>query len=306
MTSKGEMEVLFRLVLAPYTTFGIGGPAEVVYFPRRTEDLKRVFKIHQGGEEPVFLGGGSNVLVSDEGTAEPVVIMRQGFDQLEWRDVGGGRVLIRVGAGVASAALVSRAAEEGWADLTFLAGIPGTVGGAAVMNAGYGKKTMAEVVAALTVMEADGESIRLERRDLDYGYRRLNLAQGAVVVEAELESGLGDSDKVSEEIRESRDKRARTQPKGVRSAGSFFKNPENDFAGRLIEAAGLKGLTHGGAQVSPVHANFIVNTGSATAREVLTLAQEVRDKVEARFNVCLQPEVRFIGRGGERWPWMGS
>ena len=307
MTVRSEMEVRFKEALAPFTTFGIGGPAEVLYFPRRAEDLRRVFMIHRGaGEEPIFLGGGSNVLVSDEGVAEPVVIMRQGFDVLEWEESGPDRVMIRVGAGVASAALVNRAGERGWADLTFLAGIPGTVGGAAVMNAGYGQKAMADVLVSLTVMNRDGQAVRLERDDLDYGYRRLSLAKGAVVVEAELLSGLADPEAVAGEIRESREKRGRTQPKGARSAGSFFKNPENDFAGRLIEAAGLKGRAYGGAQVSPVHANFIVNNGSATAGEVLTLAQQVRDEVEARFKVRLEPEVRFVGRGGERWPWMGS
>lgn len=302
-----DLEVLFMQPLAPFTTFGIGGSADVVYMPKKTEDLKRVVKINRAqGENPVFLGGGSNVLVSDEGVAEPVVILKRGFDRIEHEEPVSGKVLIRAGAGVSSAGLVSEAARRGWADLVFLAGIPGTIGGAAVMNAGYGDRAVADVITRLKVIEADGETIELGRKELNYSYRRLELNKGVVVVEVELGSRLEDPEKVGREVREARKKRRETQPKRVKSAGSFFKNPGDDFAGRLIEAAGLKGERVGQAQVSPVHANFIVNTGSATALEVMTLAQKVRDEVMARFNVQLRPEVRFIGRGGERWPWMGS
>ncbi len=302
-----ELEVMFEQPLAPFTTFGIGGPADVLYLPRKVEDLERVFRLHRAGDEaPICLGGGSNVLISDQGVAEPVVVLKYGLDTLETEEFSGEEVLIRAGAGATSAALVGRAAREGWADLVFLAGIPGTVGGAAVMNAGYGERAMAGVVEALKVLEPGGETRRVGRDKLDYGYRRLSLERGTVVLEVELKSRAGDPREVDREIKEALRRRREGQPKGVKSAGSFFKNPENDFAGRLIESAGLKGRRCGRAQVSPVHANFIVNTGSATAEEVMTLAQEVREEVKAKFEITLEPEVRYIGRGGERWPWMGS
>ena len=307
MMAGPELEVIFAAPLAPFTTFGIGGPADVLYLPRRAEDLEKILNLHRSKQErPVCLGGGSNVLISDQGVAEPVVVLKYGLDTLESEETPEGEALIRAGAGLRSSALVARAAERGWADLVFLAGIPGTVGGAAVMNAGWGAQAMSGAVTALKVLGPRGHTRRLDREELDYGYRSLSLEKGSVVLEVELKSGLDDPAQVEARIKEALRRRGQGQPKGVRSAGSFFKNPENDFAGRLIEAAGLKGRRCGQAQVSPVHANFIVNTGSATAEEVMTLAQEVREAVRAEFGITLEPEVRYIGRGGERWPWMES
>ena len=147
MSDLPELEVMFDQALAPFTTFGIGGPADVLYLPKEVRDLMCIFRIHQAyGQEPVFLGGGSNVLVSDEGVAEPVVVMKHGFDRIEVREAGQREVLIKAGAGVATAALVSRAESRGWADLVFLSGIPGTLGGAAMMNAGWGERALADVI----------------------------------------------------------------------------------------------------------------------------------------------------------------
>lgn len=293
--------------LADKTTFRIGGRADFLARARDLEELAEVIgwaNENTGGY--VLLGGGSNLLISDQGLAETVIILGDGFKNLELTETGGTSVGIRVGAAARLARLTGLAAREGLAELAFTAGIPGTVGGAAAMNAGTPEGDMSRVVGRLTVIGPDGRRRRFARKELTYGYRSLDLEPGAVIVEAELEADKSDPESVAARIRQTVRRRRVRQPRAAGSAGSFFRNPEGDFAGRLIEAAGLKGRRVGRAEVSAEHANFIVNLGGATAEEVLTLAGEVRDKVAERFGVELRPEVRFLGRGRERWPWIRS
>jgi len=305
MTSLSRTEVLFNEPLAPYTSFRIGGPAEVLFLPRDVDGVGLVLDgIREKGSPVIVLGGGSNVLVSDQGIKGSVVILGRYLDRIAFCRTGEARAVVRAWAGARLAELTALAAREGLADLVFLAGIPGTVGGAAVMNAGTGEGAMDRAVTGLIVMENSGNIRRLERRELAYAYRRLELEEGTVVLEVELASRLAPAGEVDREIKAALKSRRARQPAGLSSAGSFFKNPPGDFAGRLIEEAGLKGERVGQAQVSEVHANWIVNLGGATAEEVMTLAQRVRTGVQERLKATLEPEVRFLGEGKERWPWM--
>ncbi|MBW1711958.1 MAG: UDP-N-acetylmuramate dehydrogenase, partial [Deltaproteobacteria bacterium] len=288
------VEVLLAEPLAKWTTFRIGGPAEVLCLPRGLDQLRTILAWAGERTKPItLLGGGSNVLVSDQGLAGAVVVLREGFDQVDEQTGGRDRVRIKAGAGLKLARLTALAGQKGWADLVFLAGIPGTLGGATMMNAGTGQAAMDQVVRRLRVVDPAGRSRDLASSELNFSYRRLGLDPDLTVVEVELESRLAPAQEVAGRIKAALELKRQTQPLNWASAGSFFKNPPGDFAGRLIEAAGLKGARVGQAQVSEVHANFIVNLGSATAEEVLTLAAKVKREVKAGFQVELKPEVRF-------------
>ncbi len=305
MNQPQGVRILRNEPLRRWTGFKIGGPADYLCLPRNVDQLLAVIRwANAHGQEITYLGGGYNILASDKGVRGVVVVLKEGFDHLVQGPIGAGRVRIIAGAGVSLARLVAMAGRDGWADLTFLAGIPGTTGGALVMNAGAWGGSMEQVIERLTLVNGHGQPRELAAEELEFSYRFVRLPQPAVVVEMELISRLADPTEVSSQIKASLEARRRRQPTDRPSAGSFFKNPPGDYAGRLIEAAGLKGERVGEAMVSPVHANFIVNLGQATAEDVLTLASLVRDEVKARFGVELEPEVRFIGEGRERWPWL--
>ncbi len=289
--------------LAEWTSFGIGGPAEMLCLPRSLEELEAVVAwANQKNLPLIVLGAGSNVLISDEGLRGVVVVLRRGFDRL--RSKGSGRSFVRLeaGAGLKISRLTAEAGAKGWVDLVFLTGVPGTVGGAVVTNAGTEQGSMGQVVRRIEMINGSGARRKVEAQDLRFEYRALSLPPGAVVVAVTLESRLVEPEAVAAQIKRALEQRRQRQPRGQLSAGSFFKNPAGDFAGRLIEAAGLKGAREGEALISPVHANFIVNLGRATAAEVLTLAERVRAEVADKFGVNLEPEVRFLGPGRERWP----
>jgi len=297
--------VLFDEPLAGWTSFGIGGPAEILCLPTDEDQLRQVLDwARQAGRPVTVLGGGSNVLISDRGVPGLVIILRQGFDRISHQPLGPEEVLIRAGAGFSSGRLVSLAGEHGWLDLAFLAGVPGSIGGAAVVNAGAAEGWMSDVVQGLRVLNGQGRSRRLDRAELDYTYRCLRLDPDKIVVEVELKSRLAEPGTVSQMIGRWLKRRRVRQPGGAGSAGCFFKNPPRDSAGRLIEAVGLKGRRCGAAMISDVHANFIVNLGRARAADVMVLAERARTEVWIRFGIELEPEVRFLGRGREKWPWL--
>ena len=290
--------------LGRWTSFGIGGPAEVLCRPQNKAQLKTVLEwARQEGRPVLVLAGGTNVLVSDEGVKGVVIFLREGFDHLRYYPLARDWVWVRAGAGVKTARLVGLAAREGWVDLAFLAGVPGTIGGAAATGASTKDGSMDQVITSLDVLDADGQDLALLAGGQEYAHWRLNPASYRIVVEVEMEFGpRAEPMEVARRIRAALSRRRRTQPRGWGSAGCFFKNPEGDFAGRLIEAAGLKGLRIGDAQVSPLHANFIVNLGQATAADVLALASRVQVEVRERFGQELVPEVGMIGFEEGRWP----
>jgi len=278
--------------MSRHTIWGVGGPAERFYIPADADDLA-VFLAALPREEPLFwLGLGSNLLVRDGGIRGTVIALSGALADL--RTAGESRV--RAEAGVACAKVARFAARHDLLGGEFLAGIPGTVGGALAMNAGaFGGETW-DVVAAVETVDRDGRRHRRLPADYAVGYREVRGPAREWFVAAELRLWSGDGAAGAARIRALLERRALTQPIGERSCGSVFRNPPGDHAGRLIEAAGLKGTRRGGARVSDKHANFIVNDGGASAADVEALIEHVQAVVERVHGVPLTPEVHVVGR----------
>lgn len=286
-----------------YTSFAIGGPAAALVTVEDAAILRRLLSLLR--EHRIawrMIGKGTNLLVDDAGFDGVILLAGKGLATIERLAECDGRVVVRAGAGVALARLVNWCGEQGLGGLEFAAGIPGTVGGAVIMNAGASGGEMAGILAGVTVMTAAGEMRLLPRGELDFGYRIWhnysreiqNHQPGWVVIGAELNLAPGDPEQIRRSCRLSRERRSLKQPAKQPSAGSFFRNPPGDAAGRLIEASGLKGMTVGGAMVSPVHANFLVNCGGATAADVVALMRMVQEKVRKDSGHVLEPEVHFL------------
>ncbi|AGA70216.1 UDP-N-acetylmuramate dehydrogenase [Desulfitobacterium dichloroeliminans LMG P-21439] len=284
---KGRVERQFPL--KSLNTWRIGGLAEAVFWPENEEELMAVWLSCHEKEIPVRLfGRGSNVLFPDEGLTG-VTIISTGVAQCVW---GGSQV--RVGAGYSLARLSQDAAECGYTGLEFARGIPGTVGGAIVMNAGAHGGSIQDVLVEVKIINREGKVERLGKEHIEFGYRECSLRDQAIVLEGVFCLKAGDSATIRQIMSENLAKRKVTQPLELPNAGSVFRNPDGDSAGRLIEAAGWKGKTIGGAQVSLKHANFIVNHGSATALDVLNLIHGIHTDVQTKFGVELKTEVRYI------------
>ncbi|MEX0607366.1 MAG: UDP-N-acetylmuramate dehydrogenase [Halofilum sp. (in: g-proteobacteria)] len=279
-----------REPLARYTSWQVGGPAERFYRPADIADLAEALAGLEDDEPVFWLGLGSNLLVRDGGVRGTVISTRHALGGIE--ALGRGR--IQAGAGVACARLARFAAREGLAGAEFLAGIPGTLGGALAMNAGaWGGETWTHVEAVETI---DRAGVRRERMPEDFtiGYRTVEGPTGEWFVDARLafaEGGEGGMSRIRELLAE----RGRSQPTGSKNCGSVFRNPPGDHAARLIEVCGLKGTAVGNAAVSDKHANFIINRGGATAADIETLIERIGDAVEASTGVRLIPEVRVVG-----------
>lgn len=280
-----------REPLARYTSWRIGGPAERLYLPADADDLAAALASLDADEPVLWLGLGSNLLIRDGGVRGTVISTRQALDAVALA----GDARVHAGAGAACARVARFCARHDLVGGEFLAGIPGTIGGALAMNAGaWGGETWPHVEAVETL---DRAGVRRERppADFTFGYRTLTGPAGEWFLAARLVFGHGDGDAAKARIRTLLAERARTQPTGTKSCGSVFRNPPGDHAARLIEAAGLKGTAVGGAAVSDKHANFIVNRGDATAADVETLIGQVQAEVERRTGIRLEPEVRIVG-----------
>ncbi|MCF6209296.1 MAG: UDP-N-acetylmuramate dehydrogenase [Gammaproteobacteria bacterium] len=277
--------------LSRHTTWRIGGPADRYYQPADIDDLAEYLSQLPEGESVFWLGLGSNLLVRDGGIRGSVIAISGMLNALQ--QVGDKR--LRVEAGVSCAKVAREAARAGLVGAEFLAGIPGTLGGALAMNAGaFGGETW-PIVSVVETMNRHG--VRRTRTAGDYriGYRSVQGPAGEWFVTAELQLQLGDTAAAQVRIRELLAKRSETQPTKQANAGSVFRNPEGDFAARLIEACGLKGVCEGAACVSEKHANFIINTGGATAVQVEALIRRVADTVEREQGVRLVREVHVVG-----------
>lgn len=279
--------------LAPLTTWRVGGPARRLYRPADADDLIAFLRQLDPAEPLLWLGLGSNLLVPDAGFPGTVIHTLGCLDEMDRLGPTG----VQAQAGVACAKVARFAARHDLVGLEFLAGIPGTLGGALAMNAGaWGGETWSYVTRVRTL----DRSGRVRSRTADefrIGYRAVRGSSGEWFLDAELALEPGDGEAAMERIRALLEQRARTQPIGLPSCGSVFRNPRGDHAARLIESAGLKGFRIGGAQVSEKHANFIINTGDATARDIAEVVAHVRREVERQTGVRLQPE--FKGVDGE-------
>jgi UDP-N-acetylmuramate dehydrogenase len=281
--------------LARYTSMKVGGPADFFVDVGNGSALTRVLRtLHRYGTDFRLLGNGSNVLISDRGVRGAVVHLSGEFKQIEWREEDE-IVRVRVGAAFAVTQLVRETARKGYGGLEFAEGIPGTIGGALFMNAGAYGSEFERIIDQVDGLTREGEPIRLSRTEMTFTYRDSHLPAGMVVTEVQLRLCREDSAKVTSKVRELVTRRKTSQPSGYPNSGSMFRNPPGDFAGRLIEAAGLKGKKIGSAQISERHGNFIVNLGGAKGEDVRQLMELARAEVRARFGIELEPEVRLLG-----------
>jgi len=277
--------------LAELTSFRIGGPADLfVAVEEETELMHAKAAAYRAGVQCFCLGAGTNLLVSDRGMRGLVVRLGDGFGKIK---IDGTKVV--AGAAAAFGTLVQVAIDRSLEGLEFGEGIPGTVGGGLVMNAGAFGGEIAKVVTLVHGVTEAGEAIALTRDEVKFAYRRTELPAHFVITRVDFELARGDRAQLMARVSELKARRASRQPRGVPNAGSIFKNPPGNFAGKLLEGAGLKGTRLGGAAFSDQHANFIVNLGGAQAAEVRALIDMARNKVKEQSGVWLEPEVRLVG-----------
>ena len=296
-TDKRQLqgELLQDEPLARHTSWRVGGRARVFYRPADRDDLVRFLRTLPSEEPLLWLGLGSNLLVRDGGFDGTVLATKGSLERIEVTAHG----LLYAEAGAACARVARVASRNGMAGMAFLAGIPGTVGGALAMNAGaFGGETW-QRVREVETLDRQGVVRKRTPEDFNIGYRQAVGPQGEWFLSALLQPKSGDAQAGQAEIRRLLEKRAASQPIGLPSCGSVFRNPPNDHAARLIEAAGLKGECVGGACVSQKHANFIINTGDATAADIESLIERVRQRVQQHSGVLLQPEVHIVGQRGQ-------
>jgi len=290
--------------LAPHTSWRIGGPADLWIVACSVPELRAVLRTcHERGVVVRVLGAGSNVLVADEGARGVIVALSGRFERVVEEHVGARSLRLVAGAGVRLTAFARRVSNDGWSGLEFAVGIPSTVGGALVMNAGAHSSEMKDVVRWAELVSGDGVRSRVPVDELRFAYRHTRLPAGSVVTRVGLTLRRDDADAIRERVRAHLDYRKRTQPLTEPSCGSVFVNPEGGSAGRLIEEAGLKGRRVGDAAISTKHANFIVNLGGARAADVIALVREAREAVRARTGIELTPEVKPFGDFADGLPW---
>ncbi len=288
---KGEKRVDYPL--SKLSSFRVGGKGDLVVFPKDLDDLILLRRRALEKRIPLTLiGFGSNLLIRDGGVRGVTVILRKGFNYIK---VIGKRVI--AGGGASLQELAKETAKHSLSGLEFLAGIPGTLGGAVAMNAGTDKGEIKDSLIRITILDSSGEVAELKKGDIPFGYRKSGLPDGGIVVEAEFELKEGKREEIEGAIESELERRRKKGEYKGFNAGSIFKNPEGCFAGRLIEEAGLKGYRVGGAIVSNDHANFILNEGEATARDILELIAHVKDRVCKNSGLLLEEEIRIIGEG---------
>ena len=286
-------QVLTGEPMSRHTTFRIGGPADIFVIPKTIEDISHVCAIAKKQEIPLFvLGNGSNLLVADQGMDGIVLQIYKNFSGVS---ADGNELAIKAGTLLSTAAKAAQAEEL--TGFEFAGGIPGTFGGAVVMNAGAYGGEMVQVLKEVTVLTPEGEIKTIPAEELELGYRTSNiLKNGYVVLSGTIALEKGDPEQIKAKMDEYSTARRTKQPLELPSAGSTFKRPEGYFAGKLIQDAGLRGYKVGGARVSDKHCGFVVNQDNATAADVMRLIADVQRIVKDKFNVELEPEVKRVGR----------
>lgn len=287
----GGSGIFMEEPMKKHTTFRVGGPADVLVQPDETA-LAAILALCRQYHVPYsFIGNGSNLLVGDKGIRGVVIEMTDPMGNIE---VDGTKITAQAGAMLSK--IANTAASNGLGGMEFAAGIPGSVGGAVVMNAGAYGGEMKDIIEKVYVLDENGAQLELDRDALDLGYRHSCIPEKKyIVTKVVLELVPRDEVEIRSKMKELNEKRAEKQPLQYPSAGSTFKRPEGYFAGKLIMDAGLRGYQVGGAQVSEKHCGFVINKGDATAADICQLMQDVSDKVQAQFGVVLEPEVKMIG-----------
>ncbi|AQQ64563.1 MULTISPECIES: UDP-N-acetylmuramate dehydrogenase [Bacillus] len=286
--------VLVNEPLARYTTMKIGGPADILIVPKHVAGIEKTLQlVKQYKTKWTVIGRGSNLLVSDQGIEGVVIRLGEGLDHLEVE-----KHKVRVGSGYPLIKLSTLLSRQGLAGLEFASGIPGSVGGAVYMNAGAHKSDISSVLSKALILFEDGAIDWLTNKELEFSYRAsvLQTKRPGIVLEAVFQLQAGKREEIVRSMQNNKDYRRETQPWNHPCAGSVFRNPIPHFAGDLVEKAGLRGYRIGGAQISEMHGNFIVNTGGASAQEVLSLIELIKHTIKDKFDVDMHTEVEIIGR----------
>ncbi|MGA8943193.1 MAG: UDP-N-acetylmuramate dehydrogenase [Thermoactinomyces sp.] len=289
----GIEDVRVNEPLSRHTTWKVGGPADLLIYPRNKEELERAMRVVNQHKLPWWtIGRGSNLLVRDGGIRGVVFKLDKGFDHL---NIDGTRVT--AGGGVSTILLATMTARKGLTGLEFAGGIPGNIGGAIYMNAGAHGSDISKVLHSATVLLETGEWVTLSNKEMEFRYRTsvLQTKLKGILTEASFILEYGELEEIMSRLTSYKEHRRKTQPLQYPCAGSVFRNPPGDYAGRLIQEAGLKGCRIGGAEVSSMHANFIINRGNATAQNVLQLIEHIRNTIKEKYGVCLEPEVQVVG-----------
>lgn len=287
-----EEQVKIDEPMKDHTTFRVGGPADYFVMPETADEVRELVGMCKTEEiDYHIVGNGSNLLVSDRGVRGVVIQIGRAMNRIESKDN-----ILTAQAGALLSAVAARALEEGLTGFEFAAGIPGTLGGACVMNAGAYGGEMKDVLDKVIVLTPEGKIRAVAAEELELGYRTSIIAKkGYVVLESVIRLEKGEREEIRAMMEELKDRRVSKQPLEYPSAGSTFKRPEGYFAGKLIQDAGLRGFAVGKAQVSEKHCGFVINQGGATAADVAELIRQIADKVEKQFGVRLEPEVKKLG-----------
>lgn len=291
-------DIFQDVLLSEYTSFKIGGRADVLVNPHNIEEISAVVRLAREKSIPFYvLGNGTNMLVADEGFKGIIILIKDKAPEISYSETDSdGRVAVGTSAGCTLARLANDTAARGLSGLEFAAGIPGSVGGAVVMNAGAYGGEIKDVLEFADLLDEDGNVVRLTPEQLELGYRTSIIpAKNYIVLYASFLLTKGNPETIKAEIRELNERRRDKQPLELPSAGSTFKRPAGYFAGKLIEDAGLRGYSVGGAQVSEKHCGFVVNKGGATAEDVFNLISDVITRVYESSGVLLEPEIKLLG-----------
>jgi len=305
LTGRFVGSIRFDEPMSGYASFKVRGPADIQAHPESVEDLAELIDGCEKRKLPLLvMGGGTNTLVKDSGIRGMVVVLSKGFDKIsKKKSPEAGRMIITVMAGAKLGSLCGFAVKQGLKGLNFAAGIPGSVGGAIMMNAGTASGCMADILTSVTMLDSHGKIMSFGRNRLRFEYRRLagiigsdENPESSVIIEGSFKLQPFDMHALREEARALMHERMKKQPVGLPGAGCFFRNPPvGKTAGQLMEEAGLKGKRIGGAQISRVHANFIVNRDNACAADILALMENAQQTVFKKFSIRLQPEVKIVG-----------
>lgn len=275
-----------------HTSFRVGGPADILVLPRDVREISGIVKLCKDANIPfLVIGNGTNLLVRDNGIRGVVIKLSKNFN-----DISIDKNFIRCKSGVLLSTAARFALKNSLSGLEFAHGIPGTVGGATVMNAGAYDGEMSNVISKVKVLNFDGNIIEMKKDELNFSYRKSSLQDtDNILLEIEMELVAGNFEAIKEKMSELFARRKAKQPLNIPSAGSTFKRPKNNFAGYLIEKAGLKGYRIGGALVSEIHAGFIVNDNNATCNDIIKLIEHIQNEVMNKFNIMLEPEIKVVG-----------
>ena len=291
INSKTASLCLMNESLKKHTTYGIGGPADLMIFPKSKQDLIKVIDIiNENKIQLTILGSGSNVLVSDNGIRGAVISLKNSLKQIEVDDN-----ILYAECGTMLGKIVKHAVKNNLIGLENLNGVPGTLGGALIMNAGAWGGEISENLIHVEVINSKSEIQKIQKKDLNFTYRQSSFNKDDILLSAKFNLKKADKDTIKENFIEAQSGRKKSQPLNKRSAGSLFKNPKNNSAGKLLDEAGLKGLSIGDAKISEKHANFFINDGDASSRDMLMLIKKAHKEVKDKFNVNLSLEVKLMG-----------